>query len=262
MTKYKACFAARGFTQTPSLDYHETYSPTVRLSTLRTVLACGVRQGIKFRQLDIKTAYLNAPIDEDIFLEQPERFKQGDGDMVCKLKRSLYGLKQSGRNWYVCLSHRLEQLGFHSLQHDWALGWVDNIVYGSTDEDFGQWFEAEVGKQFTIGDFGPPAWFLRIAFKADQDDLTMSRKQYKSNLLTKFGMHNCKIASTPLPEKCALSKDDQPEDGSEDASKIAGCDYRGLVGSISYLAMTTRHDLAFAAHLLSRFLNNHILVHW
>ena len=100
VTEYKACFVARGFTQTPGLDYHETYSPTVRLSTLRTMLACGVIPGIKFRQMDIKTAYLNAPIDKEIFLEQPQGFKQGDGDMACKLNRSLYRLEQSGRNCY------------------------------------------------------------------------------------------------------------------------------------------------------------------
>ena len=128
--------------------------------------------------------------------------------------------------------------------------WVDDIVYGPTDENFGRWFQAEVGKQFTIGDIGPLAWFLGIAFKAEQDYLTLSHKLYISNLLTKFGMHNCKIASTPLPEKCGLSKDDQPEDGSEEVSKIAECDNRGLVGSISYLVMTARPDLAFAAHLL------------
>ena len=170
VTTYKARFVARGFTQTPGLDYYETYSPTVRLSTLRTVLACGVKQGIKFWQMDIKTAYLIAPIDEEIFLEQPGGLKQGDGDIVCKPKRTLYELKQSGRNWYECLSHRLEQLGFHSSQHDnclwtqkrddhdcWALVWVDDIVYGSTNEDFGRSFEAEVGKQVTFGDFGPLA---------------------------------------------------------------------------------------------------------
>ena len=88
VTKYKARFVARGFTQTPGLDYHETYSPTVRLSTLRTVFACGVRQGIKFRQMDMKSAYLIAPIDEEIFLEQPEGFKQGDSDMVWKLSQA------------------------------------------------------------------------------------------------------------------------------------------------------------------------------
>ena len=119
-----------------------------------------------------------------------------------------------------------------------------------------------MGKQFTIGDIGPLVWFLGIAFKAEQDDLTLSHKLYISNLLTKFGMHNCKIASTLLSEKCALNKDDQPEDGSEDASKIAGCVYRGLVGSIFYLAMTTRPDLAFAAHLLSVFLNNQTIIVW
>ena len=140
----------------------------------------------------------------------------------------------------------MEQLGFQSSQHDRclraqkkddhfcsALVWVDDIVYGSTDGDFGRWFEAEVGQQFTIGDVGPLAWFLGIAFKAKQDKLTLSHKLYISNLLTNFGMHNCKIASTPLPEKCALSKDDKPQDGSEDASKIAGCDYRGLVKEAS-----------------------------
>ena len=174
--------------------------------------------------------------------------------------------------------HRMEQLGFHSSQHDKCLGaqkrgnhfcsalvWVDDIVYGSTDEDFGRWFEAEFSKQFTIGDLGPLAWFLGIAFKAEQDELTWSHKLYISKLLTNFGMYNWKIASlpeTPLPEKCALSKNDQPQDDSEKAFKIAGCDYRGLVGSISYLAMTTRLDLAFAAHLLLRLLNKPSLVHW
>ena len=149
-----------------------------------------------------------------------------------------------------------------SDHHCWALAWVDDIVYGSTDEDFGRWFEAEVGEQFTIGDFGPLAWFLGIAFKTGQDYLTLSYKLYISNMLTKFGMHNCKIASIPLPEKCALGKDDQSKDGSRYVSKIAGCDYRGLVGSISYLAMTTRPDQVFAAYLLSRFLKNPNLVHW
>ena len=116
VTKYNARFVVRGFVQTPGLDYHETYSPTARLSTLSKVLTCGVRQEFKFRQVDTKTTYLTAPKDEEIFQEQPKRFKQGDGDMVCKLKSSLYGLKQPGRNWYKGLAHRLEQLWFHSLQ--------------------------------------------------------------------------------------------------------------------------------------------------
>ena len=220
MTMYKALFVARGFTQTSGLDYHESYSPTVKLSTLTTGLACGMRQGIKFRQMDIKTAFLNASINEDIFLEQPEKFKQVDGDMVCKLKRSLYWHQHSGRNCYECLAVRMEQLGLHFSQHDkcpwtqkkgdhhcWAFVWVEAIVSGSTDEDFGQWLQAEVGKQFIIGDFDPLVWFLGIAFKAEQDDLTLSHKLYTSKLLTKFGMLNSKIASTPSPEKCALRKD-------------------------------------------------------
>ena len=83
--KFKAPFVARGFTQTPGIDFHETYSPTAKLSTLRTVVACGVKLGMLFHQMDIKTAYLNAPIHEDIFMQQPQGYVKGDG-LVCKLK--------------------------------------------------------------------------------------------------------------------------------------------------------------------------------
>ena len=149
ISEYRARFVARGFSQTQGLDYFETYAPTARLSTLRTMLACGVQQGVNFRQLDIKTAYLNAPIDEEIYLEQPEGFKKGRGDLVCRLKRSLYGFMQSGRNWFQCLSELLQSLEFTSSEHDrclwtlrkgahtcWVLEWVDDLVYGSTDHTF------------------------------------------------------------------------------------------------------------------------------
>ena len=117
VVKYKARFVARGFTQTPGIDFHDTYSPTANLSTLRTVLACGVKLGMHFNQMDIKTAYLNAPIQEDIYMEQPEGYQKGK-QMVCKLKRSLYGLKQSGRNWFECLSSHLFELNFKASLHD------------------------------------------------------------------------------------------------------------------------------------------------
>ena len=77
VVKCKAQFLARGFTQTPGLDFHDTYSPTAKLSILRTVLACGVKLGMQFNQMDIKTAYLNAPIQEDIYMEQPEGYEKG-----------------------------------------------------------------------------------------------------------------------------------------------------------------------------------------
>ena len=154
--KYKARFVARGFTQTPGVDYDETYSPTTNLSTIRIVLALGVQRGMSFYQMDIKTAYLNAPIVEDIFMEQPEGFVEGGKHLVCKLQKSLYGLKQSGRNWYHCLSEHLEKLGFVSSVHDkclwsatikshacWIAVWVDDIMYGSAMPEM-QWVRSSL----------------------------------------------------------------------------------------------------------------------
>ena len=114
---YKARFVAQGFTQTPGLDFHDTYSPTAKLSTLRTVLACRVNLGMLFNQMDIKTAYMNAPLQEDIYMEQPEGYEKGK-QMVCKLKRSLYGLRQSGRKWFECLSFHLFELNFKASLHN------------------------------------------------------------------------------------------------------------------------------------------------
>ena len=97
VVKYTARFVARGFTQTPGSDIHDTYSPKAKLSTLRFVLACGVKLGTHFNEMNIKSANLNAPIQEDIYMEQPEGYQKGK-QMLCKLKRSLYGLKHTGRN--------------------------------------------------------------------------------------------------------------------------------------------------------------------
>ena len=99
---YKARFAAKGYSQVQDLDYKETFAPTARMSSVRTLLQRTVQKEMIIHQMDVKTAYLNAPIDREIYIEQPEGFEKFDkhGEkLVCKLKRSSYGLKQSGRNW-------------------------------------------------------------------------------------------------------------------------------------------------------------------
>ena len=233
-----------------------------------------MKLGMHFNQMDIKTAYLNAPIQEDIYMEQPEGYQKGK-QMVCKLKRSLYGLKQSGRNWYQCLSSHLFELNFKASLHDpclltlttnghkcWIVIWVDDILYGSTDSQFTTWFNDKMSERFNIGESGPLTWFLGISFKWGDGSLTMKHQGYVSNLLRKHGMGECKAASTPLADKLDLTKDQMPEDGSDEQQQMLRHDYRSLVGSIAYLSLSTRPDLAFRAHLLSRFLSNPGFAHW
>ena len=227
MVKYKAGFVAWGFTHTPGIDFHDTYSKTAQLSTLRTVLACGVKLGMHFTQMDINTAYLNAPIQEDIYMEQPEGYQNGK-QMVCELKRSLFELKQLGRNWFECLSSHLFELNFKAPVHHpcsltltrkghkcWIVIWVDDILYGSTDSEFTTWFNGKKSERFNMGESGPLTWFLGISMKWCDGSLTMKHQGYVSNLLRKHGLSECKAASTPLPDKLELTKDQMPEYGSD-----------------------------------------------
>ena len=99
---YKARFVAKGYSQAPGIDYHETFSPTARLTLVRMLMQLAVQKGMVIHQMDVKTAYLNAPIDCELYVEQIEGYEQKGPNgqkLVCKLKKSLYGLKQSGRNW-------------------------------------------------------------------------------------------------------------------------------------------------------------------
>ena len=146
--KYKARFVAKGYSQVPGIDYHETFSPTARISSVRMLMQLAVQEGMVVHQMDVKTAYLNAPIDCELYMEQPEGYerKGPNGEkLVCKLKKSLYGLKQSGRNWNNMLHNYFTQEGFVQSLADpcvyvkgtetgrvIAIVWVDDIISGST----------------------------------------------------------------------------------------------------------------------------------
>ena len=231
ISKCKARCVALVFAQAPGLDYHEIYAPTARLSTLRTMLAC-VQHGVKFRQLDIKTANLNAPIYE-IYSEEPGGFKSGNGDLVCKLKRTPYGLKRSGSNWFQWVSELLENLGFTSWVYDRCLWTVKR------------------GRQIAVWvDCGDLTWNLGISSDVSADRMSLSQSMCISNLLEKLRMESVKPVTAPVAERLNLSKDHSPVIGSDAGKQIKQVDYKGLVGSHSYLVQTTRPDLAFSVHPL------------
>ena len=121
ITKYKARYVARGFKQKHGIDFDETYSPTIKMITVRMLLNLAVQREMKLKQLDIKTAYLNADIDDEIYVEQPPGFaipKSCGRNYVCKLNKSLYGLKQSGRNWFHTLRDFMLSKNFRQSKND------------------------------------------------------------------------------------------------------------------------------------------------
>jgi len=112
---YKAHYVARGYSQVHGVDYDETFSPTTRFTTIRMLLQKAVNESLHLHQMDVKGAYLNAPIDKDIYVEQPPGYEYSDESgkrLTCHLKKSLNGLKQSGRNWHHTLTDFLMSKGF------------------------------------------------------------------------------------------------------------------------------------------------------
>ena len=119
--RHKARLVAQGFSQKYGLDYDETFSPVVRCESLRTVIALAMQNGLKLHQMDVTTAFLNGKLQEEVYMKQPEGFvvKSQEG-LVCKLKRSIYGLKQSPRCWNSALDDHLKKIGFVQATGDSA----------------------------------------------------------------------------------------------------------------------------------------------
>ena len=112
---------AKGFHQTEGIDYAETFSPVVRHSTIRLVLAHAVASHWPIRQIDINNAFLNGDLTERVYMQQPPGFTSTDPHLVCHLHKAIYGLKQAPRSWFLKLSTTLQQLGFHSTKSDTSL---------------------------------------------------------------------------------------------------------------------------------------------
>ena len=195
--------------------------------------------------------------------------------MVCRLLKSLYGLKQSGRNWHQMLIEHLQELGFKASINDacvftkmvnnqwcYVSVWVDDIIYFSQDATFKTTFEKQMVAKFIIGEKSQLAWFLGMGVKRTEGRIVLDQRQYVTKLLDNFGMLECKSVATPLAEKLVLTRADCPDDNSDEQSEMKQHDYRGLVGNLNYLATTTRPDIAYAAHALSSYLANPGMVHW
>lgn len=117
--RYKARLVAQGFNQKYGIDYDETFSPVVRFESIRTVIALAANYALKVHQMDVKTAFLNGELKEEIFMKQPEGFvSKGEENLVCKLQRSIYGLKQSARCWNTELDNQLKKMEFIQSKSD------------------------------------------------------------------------------------------------------------------------------------------------
>ena len=262
--KYKARFVAKGYSQIPGLDYDETFSPTAKMSSIRILMQLAVEHKLIVHQMDVKTAYLNAPIDCELFVEQPEGFtvESEDGQpLVCKLKKSLYGLKQSGRNWNNVLHSYLMSKGFNQSQVDTCVYtrigddmsvviliiFVDDIIIASSSVEVLSKVKEDLGRTFKMKDLGVLSYFLGIVFSCEGHSIQMNQSKYIEKILLRFGMKDCKPRSTP----CEM---DAGKIMNDDSEPVDGRLYREIVGSLVYVMTATRPDLCFIVTKLSQYL--------
>lgn len=214
-------------------------------------------------QLDVKSAFLNGDLQEEVYVMQPEGFIiEGKETKVYKLRKALYGLRQSARAWNSKIDGYLQKNGFMKSENEPTLYvkkegendiiiisvYVDDIIYTSSSSSLLSKFKSCMMQEFEMSDMELLHYFLGLEVQQEEDGIFISQRKYANDLLNKFGMLNCKPEITPMNDNEKL----QCEDGAEmtDASR-----FRSLVGGLIYLTHT-RPDIAFSVGLISRFMQH------
>ena len=257
IARYKARLVARGFSQAYGLDYHETFSPVARLSSIRVLFSIALDQSWQLHQLDVSNAFLYGDLDEQVFMEQPPGYvAQGESSEVCLLKKAIYGVKQSPRAWFHKFSHLLFAYGFVSTVSDPTVMrkrtphgcvilavYVDDIIITGSDDAEVTATKAYLAQHFVTRDLSPPRYFLGLEIAYRQGQMSICQRKYVLDLLEETGMLGCKPASSPM---------EQNVDWWDNATALledAGI-YRRLVGKLIYLTVT-RPDISYAVSILS-----------
>ena len=265
----KARLVARGFCQTKGVDYFETFAPVVRYETVRTVIALIAAKDLEVAQFDVKTAFLNGSLDEIIHMEQPKGFEDGS-DRVCRLKKGLYGLKQSPRNWNTRFNEFVRRLGFKQSDSDPCLYvknneegdfmvlclYVDDGLIACQRRESLDIFVDSLKRTFEITSHEPTCYVgMEIERERSTKTIRVNQQGYIKRVLSRFGMEDAKDVVTPMDPAVKLN-------GIEDDSSEDRFPYREAIGCLNYIATISRLDIAFAVNTLARHSNKPRNVHW
>lgn len=264
--RHKARLVARGFTQTFEVDYKETFAPVAKMNSVRVLLSVAVNKGWSMYQMDVKNAFLHGDLEEEVYMKLPPGHPQNnEPDLVCKLHKSIYGLKQSPRAWYAKLSSVLQSIGFKRSNADSSLFvrtgavgklvvliYVDDlIITGDNAEEISK-LKQSLQQRFAIKDLGVLKYFLGIEMATSHKGLFLNQRKYVIDLLKEANMSNAKPAITPLDSKLKLSLEGTP------LTNISY--YQRLVGKLIYLTIT-RPDITYSVSIASQFMQSPTVEH-
>ncbi|KAF5815294.1 putative RNA-directed DNA polymerase [Helianthus annuus] len=261
--RYKARLVAKGFNQREGIDFGETFSPVVKMVTVRIILKLVVNKGWPLFQLDINNAFLYGSLSEDVYMTLPQGYYDCDKNKVCKLVKSLYGLKQAPRKWNEKLTSVLLKMGFvqslcdHSLfvlcKNDVLvvlLVYVDDIVITGNSISEITKVKRSLSESFKIKDLGILKYFLGIEVLYSDESICLSQRKYCLELLNEFGYLGCKPLSTPIEQSHVVtSKTDKDKKFLENVNG-----FQKLIGKLIYLSLT-RPDISYAVQFLSQYMH-------
>lgn len=237
-----------------------------KLSTVRIILKLAAAKGWLVHQMDVQNAFLHGDLEEEIYMKLPQGFTGSDPTKVCRLKKSLHGLRQSPRCWYAKLAEVLTKFGF---SHDYAdhslfskirgsiclhiLVYVDDFIIACNDATALQEFQDYLGKCFRMKDLGKLKYFLGIEVSRNDSGFYLSQRKYPLDIISEAGLLGAKPCYVPLELNQKLLEAEGPPANAQQ--------YRRLVGRLIYLT-TTRPDLGYVVHILSTFMQKPLLPHW
>lgn len=269
--RYKARLVAQGYQQKYGTDYDQTFCPVVRLESFRTLVALSVQYGLKIHQVDVTTAFLNGELEEEVYMKQPPGFSaEGQENLVCKLKKSIYGLKQSPRCWNSTLHNQLKSMGFLQTTSDpciyrdsggepFFIGvYVDDIILAGDSQAKMKEVKEALAQKFDIKDMGKLHYFLGIKVIQDEKtgDIWIGQPAYAETLLKRFKMDQAKPVSTPVSTEIKFVN------ATEDDEYVDQQVYQSGIGSLLYLSVGTRPDITFAVSNLAKFCTKLTQQHW
>ena len=264
---YKGRLVAKGFKQVHGIDYDETFSPVAMIKSIRILLAIAAYHDYEIWQMDVKTAFLNGMLLEDVYMTQPEGFVDPENaGKVCKLQRSIYGLKQASRSWNLRFDDAIKEFGFIKNEDEpcvykkvsgstvvFLVLYVDDILLMGNDIPTLQSIKTWLGNCFSMKDLGEATYILGIRIYRDRSRklIGLSQSTYIDKVLKRFSMQDSKRGFLPMTHGISLSKEQCPKT-QEERERMSKIPYASAIGSIMYAMLCTRPDVSYALSVTSR----------
>ena len=270
--KYKARLVIKGYKQQQGLDYSDTDSPVSRITSIRMMLVITSMRNLAVHQMDVKTAFLNGDLEEEIYMEQPKGFvAPGQASKVCRWVKSLYGLKQAPMKWHAKFYHVVFSNSFKANEYDSFVyykeyhrdneeGYVmitlyvdDLLITGSNDKVIKSTKDM-LKSHFDMKDMGLAYVILGMKISRTSEGLALSQPHYVEKILERFCKDDNETAKTPVDLTLHLSKNN--------GVGVSQLEYSRIIGSMMYLMSCTRSNIAYSISKLSRFTRNPRTDHW